>query len=200
MKTIVKWLNNPVVITVLLVTGTVSDLVLVGRAYDLSKSDWASWVQAVGSIVAICASFYFFARQRKVEQKDARDRLLFEDYQSAQVLENIAMACGGAADAVVQAWKAQDGLPAAIARLDELRSLMHGAVQPSHGVGLHHRVLAVDLQTVEIKAICAHPYSDEKSAKVDAAVSLLGHWLSAIVGDVTMKREQLEQRRIRPRL
>ena len=78
MKTIVKWLNNPVVLTILLITGVVIDLVLLGRAYCLDKSEWAAWVQAVGSIVAIFLAFLIGERQATAALRSVReaDRLV----------------------------------------------------------------------------------------------------------------------------
>lgn len=37
---------------------SILNLIIIGMANDLSKSDWASWVQAIGSIGAIIGTWY----------------------------------------------------------------------------------------------------------------------------------------------
>jgi hypothetical protein len=39
--------------------------IAMGRFYDLNKSEWAGWVQAVGSIVALGLALYIMNRQNK---------------------------------------------------------------------------------------------------------------------------------------
>ena len=41
------------------------DLVLVGRGAGLNASEWASWVQAIGSIAALAVAIYVMSRQNK---------------------------------------------------------------------------------------------------------------------------------------
>lgn len=73
MTTFLKWHNSPLVILVLLCTGAIVDLVLVGREFDLSKSDWASWVQAIGSIAAILFAYVLGEKQAKVAFASVRE-------------------------------------------------------------------------------------------------------------------------------
>lgn len=77
MKTIVKWLNNLTLLTVMAGFGLLVNLVVLGRAYGLNKSDWAAWVQAVGSITAIGAAVWISSaeaqRERKRRQDDEQD-------------------------------------------------------------------------------------------------------------------------------
>lgn len=65
MKSILKWLNNPYVIVILLVTVVIADLVSLGRAYDLSKSDWGTWVGAFGTVLALGVAIYVSERQHQ---------------------------------------------------------------------------------------------------------------------------------------
>jgi hypothetical protein len=69
MTTIIRWLNYRPVLATLLTLSALLDMVLLGIAYDLSKSDWASWVQAVGSITAICVAIWI-ARQDTVLRRE----------------------------------------------------------------------------------------------------------------------------------
>jgi hypothetical protein len=55
----------------------------IGGAFNLSKSDWASWVQAVGSILAIVGAFYIGKHQADVQMKvaeQARQHVLSDRY------------------------------------------------------------------------------------------------------------------------
>lgn len=53
------------------------DLVWLGRAFDLGKSDWAAWVQAIGSIAAIFGAFIIangqLKRDREADQRRRQD-------------------------------------------------------------------------------------------------------------------------------
>jgi hypothetical protein len=71
MTTIIKWLNSPYVTGVLLVLGACTDLILIGRACDLGKSDWAAWVQAVGSVAAILVAVWIANRDNRKRNHDA---------------------------------------------------------------------------------------------------------------------------------
>jgi hypothetical protein len=85
MTTFLRWVNNPVVVVLLLTAGALTDLVLLGRAYDLGKSDWASWIQAVGSIAAIAGAFAITQVQAGQQRKLLAD-------QSAEELRNMLRA------------------------------------------------------------------------------------------------------------
>jgi hypothetical protein len=77
MTTILKRLNTPSALIILVGTWFVLDLVLLGRANDLSKSDWAAWVQAIGSIgailVAVGVARHQSESQRQLEERKERD-------------------------------------------------------------------------------------------------------------------------------
>jgi hypothetical protein len=47
--------------------------ICIGFLVGLSKSDWASWVQAIGSIGAIAGAFYLGERQAKVAERARRE-------------------------------------------------------------------------------------------------------------------------------
>ena len=58
MKEIVKWLNNPFVLVALVVLGSIFDLVLLGQHYDLSKSDWGTWVGSIGTVGTLIGTIH----------------------------------------------------------------------------------------------------------------------------------------------
>lgn len=71
MTTLIKWLNNPYVIGILLLTSAATDLILWGLACDLSKSDWGTWVGSIGTVGAMVGTIYLAtadARKRDHEQ------------------------------------------------------------------------------------------------------------------------------------
>jgi hypothetical protein len=75
MTRIVRWLNLPQVIAAFLAFGLITDLILVGRECGLSKSDWAAWVQAVGSIIAIAIAIWVPYKQKQdAAAADVKDR------------------------------------------------------------------------------------------------------------------------------
>lgn len=65
MTTIFKWLNNRYVRRTLLVGVLVAYLISLGRVYDLSKSDWGTWVGAVGTVVALGVAIYVSRQQHQ---------------------------------------------------------------------------------------------------------------------------------------
>lgn len=71
MTTILKWLNSPPVLAILVGVGVLLDVVLLGRAYDLTRSDWAGWVQAIGSIGAIIGAVWVANRTQNTQQRNA---------------------------------------------------------------------------------------------------------------------------------
>lgn len=74
-----RWLGLGLASTAAVVTLTMR----LGQAFDLSKSDWAAWVQAIGSVVAIVASaglvfvqHHLERRRANAEQRDKLDALV----------------------------------------------------------------------------------------------------------------------------
>jgi len=84
MKNLKKWANSPFVIMPLLVLFSVFDLILLGKSFQLSKSDWAGWVQAVGSIGAIVMGWAVVRHQiangqrNRLEENASADRVHLE--------------------------------------------------------------------------------------------------------------------------
>jgi hypothetical protein len=86
MTTITKWLNNPYVLGFLLVAGAIADLVLWGFAADLNKSEWASWVQGIGTIGAIAAAFLVANFQLKQAKRLEEARAVAEERRRYQIV------------------------------------------------------------------------------------------------------------------
>lgn len=71
MTTIIKWLSNAYVLGMLVTAGIVTDFIVFGREAGFEKADWASWVQAVGSIFAIVGAFAIGKHQADVQRQVA---------------------------------------------------------------------------------------------------------------------------------
>ena len=73
MTTLTKWLNNLYLIAVLLAAGVTTDVILIGLACDLSKSDWGTWVGSVGTVLTLVGTIWLATaaeRKRRREQLD----------------------------------------------------------------------------------------------------------------------------------
>lgn len=56
-------MKYPYLTVALLVIFGVLDIVILGNHYELTKSDWSGWVQAIGSIAALGVAIYVMGRQ-----------------------------------------------------------------------------------------------------------------------------------------
>ena len=74
---------------ILLVLGFIWDLILVGRAYNLDKGEWASWVQAVGSILAIMVAFWIAYHQLQHSRRLEKERAISEDRRRVEIIQAI---------------------------------------------------------------------------------------------------------------
>lgn len=50
------------------------DIAILGNHYELTKSDWSGWVQAIGSIAAIIGAFWIAKNQHANERKLEKDK------------------------------------------------------------------------------------------------------------------------------
>lgn len=55
------------------VAGTIGAIVFVQNVWDLNKSDWAAWAQAVGTVTAIGATIWLATSEARRRTSDARD-------------------------------------------------------------------------------------------------------------------------------
>lgn len=94
MTTITKWLNNPYVLSFLLWATVIAYLVSWGFAADLNKSEWASWVQGVGTIAAVAAAFFVADWQVKQQRKNAAALVRQMFYPTAFALDELAFVYG----------------------------------------------------------------------------------------------------------
>lgn len=72
MTTIHNWLNHPYVLGTLLILGATVDLVLVGRAYDLSKSDWGTWVGSIGTVGTLVGTVLLATSEGRAKREEQR--------------------------------------------------------------------------------------------------------------------------------
>lgn len=72
MKTIFKWLNNAILLGVLLAVALIANLILLGYALDLSKSDWASWVGAIGTVATLVGTIHLATAETRRRTRQER--------------------------------------------------------------------------------------------------------------------------------
>jgi hypothetical protein len=112
----------------------ISGLIYYGRVLDLSKSDWAAWVQAVGSVAAIMVSFFLFQRQREHEIQQGRDDELARRARAIAAVQDVAYWSLEAIDQCIRHKNGELGILTSAEltpRLDELRDMFNRFVDPS---------------------------------------------------------------------
>ncbi|WP_290602339.1 hypothetical protein [Janthinobacterium sp.] len=93
METIKKWANSPFVIGTLIVICLITALISTGLLCDLNKSEWAYWVQALGSIGAIFGAYFLGERQ---STKAAEAAINLRDKDRSTKLDSIFAICTAA--------------------------------------------------------------------------------------------------------
>ncbi|WP_070279273.1 hypothetical protein [Janthinobacterium sp. MP5059B] len=58
-------MKYPYLTVALLVIFGIIDIAILGNHYELTKSDWSGWVQAIGSIAALGVAIYIMTRQNQ---------------------------------------------------------------------------------------------------------------------------------------
>ena len=58
-------MKYPYLTVALLIVFGIIDIALLGNQYELTKSDWPGWVQAIGSIAALAVAIYVMSRQNR---------------------------------------------------------------------------------------------------------------------------------------
>jgi hypothetical protein len=76
MKTILHWLNHRPLLWTLLGFATTAFLVSLGFKYDLSKSDWGTWVGAIGTAAALFGTIYIARTETRRRERAERELAL----------------------------------------------------------------------------------------------------------------------------
>jgi len=71
---ILKWLNSRFALYAQIVFWSGVNLILIGLACDLSKSDWASWIGAIGTVGALLGTLWIASSQARGTAKAERTR------------------------------------------------------------------------------------------------------------------------------
>lgn len=77
-------------VAALLLTAIICALIWLGRLNELKAAEWASWVQAVGSIAAIFVAFWIAQTQQRKTARNDDDRKVREHFQKTQTLWTLA--------------------------------------------------------------------------------------------------------------
>jgi hypothetical protein len=77
MTRIFRWLNTPFGLIIQISIWSTVDLIILGRSFSLDAGQWASWVQAIGSIAAILgavwAAVHATSNANKAREEDVRE-------------------------------------------------------------------------------------------------------------------------------
>lgn len=147
MATLLKLLNNPRLIFLQLLLWSVVDLIIVGNRADLSKSDWATWVQAVGSIGAIFAAFMIGARQADVALMSVREAAHLTEKRRIEAVLGMVEFANSLADKCLDLFR-EDGysrLAYVLTQVDDPLENLTVALNaiPMHEIGSAHAVSAL---------------------------------------------------------
>lgn len=131
---ILKWIEA--VVMAISVTAALVVLLMLIRylGQPLWTQEASGWAQAVGSVVAILASFFLFSRQREHEQQEGRDNELARRTKAVAAVQDVAYWALAAMDECVEHKKGMRGIrPESdlVQRLDELRELLNRFVEPA---------------------------------------------------------------------
>jgi hypothetical protein len=94
----------------------------------------SGWAQAIGSVVAIMASFFLFRRQRKHEQQQGRDDELVRRTRAVAAVQDVAHWSLEAMEGCILQKQGLRGIGTdaeLIPRLDELRNMLNRFVDPT---------------------------------------------------------------------
>jgi hypothetical protein len=78
-------------------------LMLFGWAWDLNKSEWAAWVQAVGSIGAIVGAIWISHRADRLKSQQAKAGALMFGHRLGMILHSQMEACANERDVDLRA-------------------------------------------------------------------------------------------------
>jgi hypothetical protein len=104
-----------------------------GLYYDWNKSEWASWVQAIGSIAALLITGFLFLIQRRSEMTRALDADLFSRTLAAKNIASIAYQAVSVMDHAANEHETdtEHGVfEESAARMDHIRAILDNFVTP----------------------------------------------------------------------
>lgn len=126
MTTFFKWLNNPYVLGGLLLVGVTVDLVLAGQAYDLSKSDWGTWVGSVGTVLTLVGTIWIATSADRKRRGEQLDLAIISAASLAHWISSLYTAL----------WTAQQELPNGITTQTDIRSAFAKGIDAIERVGI----------------------------------------------------------------
>lgn len=180
MASLKRWISWPYLQATLIIFFGTIDLLLLGMLAELGKSDWASWVQAIGSIGAIGGAFAIARSQHDKERQldkareaaERRKTLDTELLARTLAIKNMVQVCTFATDAARDMtavytggqpiWKGDQYS----AQIDRARSILDAMIAPQTD---HLAVIAA----LSISALVGGIQSNLKNAGGSMAHTLL---------------------------
>lgn len=126
---IVKWLNNPVLIAILVTAGVITDLVLLGQHYDLSKSDWATWVGSIGTVATLAGTIWLATAAERQRKREQVDLAIISAASMTTWISNLRSSI----------WVANQTLPGSLAAPDDAREALIDCINEIDRAGLWTR-------------------------------------------------------------
>lgn len=129
-----------------------ANLIVVGMRFDLSKTDWSGWVQAIGSIAALLGAFILGKQQSATALGAIHEADRLSAQRRANALAAIATAAAEQADRILNVFHEQGfhyiqfRLADFDPPLDDVKAALHAV--PMHEVGSYPAVTAmINLKT-----------------------------------------------------
>ncbi|MCX4156157.1 MULTISPECIES: hypothetical protein [Paraburkholderia] len=170
----------------------VGAITVVQNVWCLSKSDWASWVQALGSIAAILAAYWLASRQQRLADRAAERERNRSRYRAANyaiaILEEATLAIG---DFAVQLDLQRNigHLNFELTRLDSsLAVLMTALHQPLPSEVLNE--VLVGLRAVQTQSRVAHTIGNTTRANLEDLTKTHSEWATSALERVKGSREK----------
>lgn len=150
-------MKYPYLTVALLVIFGVVDIAILGNQYELTKSDWPGWVQAIGSIAALGVAIFVMSRQNRHATQlliDADKRALLRRAQAVSAImdrahEQIPELCELIANSIAS--RDEDLVRSTMATAKYLLKEVQAAIRaiPAHELGSYEMVTGLN-KTMEV--------------------------------------------------
>jgi hypothetical protein len=129
MTTLTKWLNNLYLIAVLLAAGVTTDVILIGLACDLSKSDWGTWVGSVGTVLTLVGTIWLATAAERKRRREQLDLAIIAAASLSSWISDLRQAI----------WVAQQNMPGTLGAPDDAQLALADCIKSIDHVGIWSR-------------------------------------------------------------
>lgn len=146
-------MKYPYLVAALLIVFGIIDIALLGNQYELTKSDWPGWVQAIGSIAALGVAIFVMSRQNRYALDADKRALLRRANAVSAILDRanaqIPQLCRAIAEGIMNGNQGRliSAMTAAKIKLAETQSTVRAI--PGHELGSYELVVGLHM-TLEV--------------------------------------------------